>query len=88
MSLFSCKVCKEKDARIALLESFVSELKTQLKPIKTHLIPLVHQEADGVMSGREAVLEILDEQSDEFQKLVEEKNTEISERDRLLSGTY
>lgn len=87
--MFKCKVCIAKDEHISDLRRQVKALESQLySPIGPNEIPLVMEEADGIMSARQNIVEIPDSQKEEFEKLAEETDDIIAERDRILSGNY
>ena len=70
------------EARISDLMARISDLREVAIPKNTaYSIPLVQQEADAIMSGKDEVIELTESQ-------LAEQDAEISERDRLLSGTY
>lgn len=75
--MFRCRVCQEKDARIADLKTQIAYLSRLATPDNSG-IPLVHLEADAILSGSQEIIEVDQSKVDET----------ISERDRLLSGTY
>lgn len=82
--IFKCKVCAEKDQRILDLKNEVDFLRGQIRVDNNpENIPLVHMEADGVMSGQQHVITIPD--VDTRSQTADE---ERAERDRLLSATY
>ena len=80
--MFKCKVCTEKDLRIADLKEHIRALSPHNKASE---IPLLHIEADKIMSGSDEVMEVT---SEEVRGMSEEDLRILSERDRLLSGNY
>ena len=76
---FRCKVCAEKDLRISDLKSQIADLKAQLYPSNHPAeMPSLIIEADAALSSEEPTKTSRDEAIQD----------EISERDRLLAGTY
>ena len=75
-----CKVCLEKDARIADLKTYIKSLeKLVLFPNSSKTeIPEVHVEADRVMSASDLI-------SDEQRRQILESENEANS---LLTGTY
>lgn len=71
-----CKVCAEKDARIADLKAQIASLHNLLQPVRAPANPEVHHEANAVLNGVNEQIE--PELSPEI----------LAERDALLSGTY
>jgi hypothetical protein len=76
MGLFSCKVCEEKDKRIADLKEMVSRM-SQLSIPDNNILPLVHLEADAVLGARQEVINMDDDDG-----------ANESEAARMMSGTY
>lgn len=81
---WACKACQEKDARIADLKEQVAFLRELARRPETSnkSIPQVTFEADAVLSGQQAVIEIKEGETGISINEIE------SERDRLLAGTY
>jgi hypothetical protein len=77
--MFKCRVCAEKDKRIASLEEQVTFLRGFLRPkqeVKFDPLPVVELEADSVLAGH-------DEQIDP------KRQAEIdAEAAAILAGTY
>lgn len=74
------------EARISDLHSQISDLRRIALPPVSHSIPAVALEADAILTGRDETYDptpspLTDE---EMRKVIDE----ISERDRILSGTY
>jgi hypothetical protein len=76
--MFRCKVCSEKDARIADLKETLRAYLPQ--PGYVHA---VHREADAVMSGQHDLILV----EPQREMTAEEREIE-AERQRILSGTY
>ena len=74
--MFKCKVCAEKDKRIADLQHMIS----LLQPHNGQSIPLVQLEADQILNGNDQVIELA--------KSPEKIDEAESELNRILSGTY
>lgn len=69
-------------ARIAQLQDTVSDLRRMVfSPTSATVVPLVHLEADAVMSQREEVMEV---DPSEMAQL----DSDAREADRLFSGNY
>lgn len=83
MSWFTCKCCSEKDAHIKSLMAEVEFLRhLSRKPETSNAsLPMITMEADGLLSGQDHIIE-LDPQK------IQQLDETISERDRILSGTY
>ena len=80
-----CKVCAEKDQRIADLKSFIETLT----PHDTgSVIPLVTMEANKILSGDQDISSLTDENALDLIDVERERAAVQSERDRLLSGNY
>jgi hypothetical protein len=86
MSLFSCRVCAEKDKRIADLKEQIVDLKALCSPDNSSLNDeaMTNLEADALMSAHQQIIEIpsFEEQA------ARAAEQEIRERDRLLNNTY
>jgi len=80
--MFECKVCAEKDLRIADLKAHIEALSPTRNDYK---IPLVSIEADQCLSGSNEIIEISNE---EVEQMSPADQAILSERDRLLSGNY
>lgn len=81
--LFKCRVCEEKDKRIADLNNQIRFLRDQLViDNSAENTPLPLLEADGILSAQQHVLDV--PAFAENRQYEEER----SERDRILSGTY
>lgn len=81
--MFACKVCREKDARIADLHAEIKMLRSLVSPpTSSSRIPLVQIEADAIMSGRQEQIEVSNADQMKHWENVE------SEAHRILSGTY
>jgi hypothetical protein len=86
MQLFTCRVCREKDARISDLKEQIESLKQQVLSPNARSAPALTFEADGVLSGQQHVIDLSkDTPADEN---VAHYPDEQSERDRLFAGTY
>lgn len=86
-----CKVCSEKDKRIADLQEQILHLRELCVPQSNpYNEPLVSREADATLSASTEMLTVPASQEKEVQeyKKAQEEDEIISERDRLLSGTY
>jgi hypothetical protein len=82
--MFKCKVCAEKDQRIADLKAHITQLSSLVTPNNApDEVPMRALEADAILSGQQHVIEIDDQE-------VPEDNTDlvITERDRILSANY
>ena len=68
----------------------LSDLKKLTLPEQTRYIPEIHLEADAVLSGRQEIIHVGENESDEAlrQHQENERIDSIRERDRILSGTY
>lgn len=85
MKLFNCKVCQERNLRIADLQKQVEFLKRLTQP--SIPIPTIDTELDYAMDGasRESIQSYETPVSEEER----EKQEKIDqERDRILSGNY
>lgn len=88
-NLFRCKVCAEKNERIAEYKAQIEYLKNLTIPNNNPALPpLLTLEADNVMSGSQAITDVSKDQLDEFEKYLKEKQDEVSEANSLLAGTY
>lgn len=86
-----CKVCLEKDRRIADLHEQILHLRSLAIPQSNpYNEPLVNREADATLSASTEILTVPASQNKEVEeyKKAQEEDDIISERDRLLSGTY
>lgn len=81
MGLFSCKVCQEKDKRIAELKDQIAHLRLLVYPVNDALVPV---EDDVVVAEATQDPEVQQFQEQQLAELEEV----MSERDRLLSGQY
>lgn len=82
--MFSCRTCREKDARIADLKEQIAMLRRLALPDNNPHNPTAHAlEADAILSGQQHVIEI-----DESELPDTEMDAITHERDRILSGTY
>jgi hypothetical protein len=82
MLFFKCRVCAEKDLRIADLQAQVETLKAlATPPTSASRIPLLTLEADAVMNGAHEPIKVENSEKNEFQRIE-------SEAYRLLSGTW
>jgi hypothetical protein len=73
-----CALCKEKTARIKDLQAALADLRSMVLPRHVEKgVPLVHLEADAVISGQQDQFQS-DPQTDEAQ----------DEAARILSGNY
>jgi hypothetical protein len=69
-------------ARIAQMEDSISDLRRLVfSPTSATNIPLVHLEADAVISQKEEVMEVDPSESEKFEFLTREA-------DRIFSGNY
>lgn len=91
--MFKCKVCAEKDKRVAALEAEIVFLRTLVRPpvpVNARGTMPEQLEADAIMSGADEQI-IIDEKSRFFHPLpkmtLEEENAAL-ERDLILSGNY
>lgn len=76
------KLIEQYEARIADLKKQIEDLRSlNLPKVNSYLIPANDLEADAVMSGKEEVIHLSEQELKELEEAV-------SERDRLLSGTY
>lgn len=82
--MFSCKVCAEKDKRVATLESEVAFLRGLARPPVSNKLTTVEYEADGVISANTDQIEFQPRAA----ALTEEEQAILEERDRILGGTY
>jgi hypothetical protein len=83
-----CKVCQEKEKRIHDLMDQITHLRKMVYPkASPGRLPLVHLEADKVMSVSDEPTEITPSQYAELQELNghDEVNAEAH---RILTGTY
>jgi hypothetical protein len=69
-------------AHVASLEAHIEDLKRLVYPTQNYMHPTLDQmEADAILSVKETVIELTEEEQ-------KRRSAEISERDRILSGTY
>lgn len=81
-----CKGCKAKDAHIQSLEAQISFLKSLNTPDNDpNKIPIANIEANAILSGDTEIKELKDLRTAEE---ISVEEAIISERDRVLSGTY
>jgi hypothetical protein len=81
-SLVACKVCEEKDRRIADLQKQITTLSALVTPpTSASRIPLLHLEADAVLSGNQESIVIDEIEQDRLRAV----NTEA---DRILTANY
>jgi hypothetical protein len=85
--LFKCKVCAEKDRRIADLQEQIKFLRSYQTPSHPTQVEARDLEADSLLSGKNDVIEIT---GHNIAAETESENVDdvISERDRILTGTY
>lgn len=77
-----CKVCKEKDLRIAELQAQVELLRSLVAPpASASRIPILQVESDAILSGRDEAIDPTPDQQRELARIESEAN-------RILSGTY
>lgn len=89
LNLFRCKVCQEKNERLADYKAQIDYLRLLTIPDNNpSRPPLLTLEADNVISGSQAVVEVSKDQQQEFEKYLQEKQDEVSEANSLLAGTY
>lgn len=82
---FTCKVCAEKDKRIASLEEQIAFLRNLAHPqVDNKTIPDHNHEANGVLDALDRPIEI-ETHKEVVDNLTEE---ERRERDALLDGSY
>jgi hypothetical protein len=82
MLFFKCRVCAEKDLRIADLQAQVETLKAfATPPTSASRIPLLTLEADAVMNGDHEAIRVEDTEKKEFERIENEAY-------RILSGTW
>jgi hypothetical protein len=82
--MFKCKVCAEKDQRIADLKAHITQLSQLVTPSNSSdEIPIRSLEADAILSGQQHVIHV-----DEAEVPKDETDAVIAERDRILSATY
>ena len=79
-----CKVCEEKDKRIADLKAFI---ETFTPHNTSSSIPVVTIEANKLLSADQEMTDLGDNEAFDADTL-EQVATVESERDRLLAGTY
>jgi hypothetical protein len=81
----NCKVCAEKDKRVASLEEQIAFLRGLLHPaVDNSNIPESVQEANGILDAQDRPIEIQTYAAATI-ALSEE---ELAERDAILSGSY
>jgi len=76
--VFRCKVCEEKDKRVADLAEQVGYLRTLLSPPRAKTNLEVHQEANAILNGV----------NEQILADVPTDPAVLAEREALLSGTY
>lgn len=77
-----CKICTEKDLRIATLEAQVHLLTTLVAPpASASRIPILQVESDAILSGRDEAIDPTPDQQRELERIESEAN-------RIFSGTY
>jgi len=83
MSFFKCKVCEEKDRRIAELKDQIAHLRLLVYPVNDALAPT----SDDVVPVQTELATDKDIEKFKEQQLLE-LDTVLRERDQLLSGQY
>ena len=89
--MFSCRACGAHEKNIKNLEEQISYLRTLIFPKQDmYNPPLIHREADAVMSATTELLDIPPEQKEEAKSLDPNApgEADIEERDKILSGNY
>lgn len=88
MGLFRCKICDEKEKRIAELKDEIKFLRS-LQDTGNDVFnesPVV-REAGAILDNRGEVL-LAEASNEEQQEELEKFESALSERDRIISGNY
>lgn len=79
---FYKRLISQYEARIKDLQQQIQDLRTLALPTTvSRSVPLISLEADAIISGKDEIYDLSDAER-------AEKDDEISERDRVLSGNY
>lgn len=83
--MFKCKVCAEKDKRIAAIEAEVLFLRSLVNPpVNNAVIPDEVQEANGILDVLDQPIQVQTHSA----ATLEEVEEILRERDNILSGNY
>jgi hypothetical protein len=82
--MFKCKTCLAKDEHIASLKAQIALLSQLTVPNNSpQALPILNLEADAVLTGHQHTIP-----ADHTEMPIDDTDIVLSERDRLLSGSY